>query len=159
MCDFSGRETWTWGVFCSQTMWKTLSKRQEKHLPEHPHLPQSPGRDVGTVSWTLLSFRCVTLDVCNAASLLHGCTEHHVFVFQKLQTSEKKRETHVKWLWHLLLVIQQIDQSINCTIHSNAVSLDESLVSHDPSEIIVICWFAAQETFLIIISVESSCAS
>jgi len=26
-------------------------------------------------------------------------------------------------------------------------------VSHDPSEIILICWFAAQETFLIIINV------
>jgi len=31
-----------------------------------------------------------------------------------------------------------------------------SSVSHDPSEIILICWFAAQETF-IIINVESSC--
>ncbi len=28
-----------------------------------------------------------------------------------------------------------------------------SSVSHDPSEIILICWFAAQETF-----VENSCA-
>ncbi len=28
--------------------------------------------------------------------------------------------------------------------------LIQSSVSHDPSEIIVICWFAAQETFLII---------
>ncbi len=32
-----------------------------------------------------------------------------------------------------------------------------SSVSHDPSEII--CWFAAQETFLIIINVENSCAA
>jgi len=30
-------------------------------------------------------------------------------------------------------------------------------VSHDPSEIILICWFAAQKTFLIIINVENSC--
>ncbi len=29
-------------------------------------------------------------------------------------------------------------------------------MSHDPSELILMCWFAAQETFLIIISVESS---
>ncbi len=29
----------------------------------------------------------------------------------------------------------------------------QSSVSHDPSEIIIICWFAAQETFLIIIIV------
>ncbi len=38
-------------------------------------------------------------------------------------------------------------------------SLLESLVSHDPSEIIVICWFGAQETFLIINNVETSCAA
>ncbi len=31
-------------------------------------------------------------------------------------------------------------------------------MSNDPSEIILICWFAAQETFLIIINVENSCA-
>ncbi len=32
--------------------------------------------------------------------------------------------------------------------------LFQSLTSHNPSEIILICWFAAQETFLIIINVE-----
>ncbi len=32
-------------------------------------------------------------------------------------------------------------------------------VSHDPSEIIMIYWFAAQETFLIIINVENSYAA
>ncbi len=31
----------------------------------------------------------------------------------------------------------------------------QSSVSHDPSEIILICWFAAQETFLIIFNVET----
>jgi len=30
----------------------------------------------------------------------------------------------------------------------------QSSVSHDPSEIILICWFAAQEIFLITINVE-----
>ncbi len=30
-------------------------------------------------------------------------------------------------------------------------SLLQSSMSHDPSEIILICWFAAQETFLIIV--------
>ncbi len=34
----------------------------------------------------------------------------------------------------------------------------KSSVSHDPSEIILICLFGAQERFLIIFSVESSCA-
>ncbi len=33
--------------------------------------------------------------------------------------------------------------------------LHQSSVSHDPSEIILICWFAAKETFLIIFSVKS----
>jgi len=32
-------------------------------------------------------------------------------------------------------------------------------VSHDPSEIILICWFGAQETVLFIINVENSCAA
>ncbi len=36
-----------------------------------------------------------------------------------------------------------------------SVSLLQSSVSHDPSEIILICWFADKETFLIIISVET----
>ncbi len=35
----------------------------------------------------------------------------------------------------------------------------QSSVLHDPSKIIIICWFAAQETFLIIIIVENSCAA
>ncbi len=34
-------------------------------------------------------------------------------------------------------------------------SLLQSSVSHDPSEITLICWFAAQETILIIINVEN----
>ncbi len=34
-----------------------------------------------------------------------------------------------------------------------------SSVSNDPSEIIVICWFAAQETFLNIINAKNSCAA
>jgi len=36
----------------------------------------------------------------------------------------------------------------------------QSSVSHDPSEIIFLIWyFTAQETFLIIINVENSCAA
>ncbi len=40
-----------------------------------------------------------------------------------------------------------------------SASLLQSSVSHDLSEIILICWFAAQETFSIIIKVEHSCAA
>ncbi len=40
-----------------------------------------------------------------------------------------------------------------------SASFLQSSVSHDSSEIILICWFAAQETFLIIINVENSAAS
>ncbi len=40
-----------------------------------------------------------------------------------------------------------------------SASLLQSSVSHDPSEIILICWFAAQETFLIILNVENCCAT
>ncbi len=38
-------------------------------------------------------------------------------------------------------------------------SILKSSVSHDPSEIILICWFAAQETWIIIIDVDYSCAA
>ncbi len=34
---------------------------------------------------------------------------------------------------------------------SHYSSLHDLMLSHDPSEIILICWLAAQETFLIII--------
>ncbi len=40
-----------------------------------------------------------------------------------------------------------------------SASLLQSSVSHDHSEIILIYWFAAQETFLRVISVENSCAA
>jgi len=40
-----------------------------------------------------------------------------------------------------------------------SASLLQSSVSHDPSEIILIWWFAAQETFIIIINFENSAAS
>ncbi len=40
-----------------------------------------------------------------------------------------------------------------------SASLLQSSVSHDPSEIILICWFAAQYTFLVIIDVENSSAA
>ncbi len=39
-----------------------------------------------------------------------------------------------------------------------SASFLQSSVSHDPSEIILICWLAAQETFLII-NVENSCSA
>ncbi len=40
-----------------------------------------------------------------------------------------------------------------------SASLLQSSVSHDSSEIVLIYWFAAQETFLIIINIENSCAA
>ncbi len=36
-----------------------------------------------------------------------------------------------------------------------SASLLQSLISHDPSEIILICWFAAQDTIHIIIRAEN----
>ncbi len=37
--------------------------------------------------------------------------------------------------------------------------ITQSLVSHGPSEIILISWFVAQETFNIIINVKNICAT
>ncbi len=51
-------------------------------------------------------------------------------------------------LWNIITIYKYLFSS-----HSS------SLVSHDLSEIIVICWFGAQETFLIIVNVENSCAA
>jgi len=51
----------------------------------------------------------------------------------------------------------KIHYSLNIICDGKAefsVSLCQSSESHDPSEIIQICWFAAQETFTIIINVE-----
>ncbi len=40
-----------------------------------------------------------------------------------------------------------------------SASLLQASMSHDPSEIIIIYWFATQETYLMIINVENSCAA
>ncbi len=40
-----------------------------------------------------------------------------------------------------------------------SASFLQSSVSHDPSEIILIYWLNAQETYIIIINVENSCAA
>ncbi len=48
---------------------------------------------------------------------------------------------------------------LNCNLFLSSKLNFQSSVSHDSSEIIIICWFAAQETFLIIINVENSCAA
>ncbi len=55
---------------------------------------------------------------------------------------------------------------IECILKENFIPVMQSWIfsshyssaSHDPSEIILICWFAAQETFLII-NVENSFAA
>ncbi len=63
-------------------------------------------------------------------------------------------ENKVKTL--LELFSNQIDLFMWCAAAFLA-SLLQSSVSHDPSEIILIYWSAAQETFLIISNVENSC--
>ncbi len=80
---------------------------------------------------------------------------------------------HKLLFWMQLIAINQFD-SPNCFyfnifknwMYSSDAKLNfqhhyVSLQHHtsDPSEILLICWFAVQETFLIIISVENSCAA
>ncbi len=57
------------------------------------------------------------------------------------------------WIYFKMVFIS-VKMKLN--IH---LPLFQSSVSHDPSEIILICWFAAQETFTIIICAENSCAA
>ncbi len=71
----------------------------------------------------------------------------------------------------LVLSIDKTNKLINCTFFSVYFGLAErhrltgySIITPVfsvtwSSEIILICWFAAQETFLIIINVENSCAA
>ncbi len=62
-------------------------------------------------------------------------------------------------LLHNLKVTFPIEYILKCNLFlwcksEFSAQLLQSSVSHDPSEITVICWFAAQETFLIIINVK-----
>ncbi len=64
---------------------------------------------------------------------------------------------NLKWMFSILLCFKN-----NLSLWHNAefsASLLQSSVSHDLSEIISIYWFAAQETFPIIINVKNSCAA
>ncbi len=56
-------------------------------------------------------------------------------------------------MWISIKLIYFCDQSCIFSIITPVFSVTWS------SEIIIICWFAAQETFLIIINVENSCAA
>jgi len=47
----------------------------------------------------------------------------------------------------------------NIVIINDNTSLLYSSVARDSSEIFLICWIAAKETFLVIINVENSCAA
>ncbi len=55
------------------------------------------------------------------------------------------------WIYFNILFIPVIKAEFSA-------SFLQSWESYDPSEFILICWFAAQETFLIINHVENSCA-
>jgi len=55
----------------------------------------------------------------------------------------------------IIIYFLNVIDSSDVKAEFSASSLQSS-VSHDPSEMILICWFAAQETFLIIINVENS---
>ncbi len=43
-----------------------------------------------------------------------------------------------------------------CDLNLTSASLLQTSESRDPSDIILICWFAAQETFLIMINVKKN---
>ncbi len=63
---------------------------------------------------------------------------------------------HLKWLFSLILYILKCYLFLWCKAVFLASFLPFS-VSHDPSEIILICWFNVKVTFIIIINVENSC--
>jgi len=80
------------------------------------------------------------------------------FISSKMQ----KNSNIVKYYYNLnelfsILIYFKCNLFLWCKAEFSA-SLLQSSVSHDPSEIILICWFAARETFLIIIDVENVAA-
>ncbi len=64
---------------------------------------------------------------------------------------------HVWDGWWIPVIIQCVGMRLDEV--QKTFSLLQSSTSHDSSEIILIRWFAAQETCTIIISVENSCAA
>ncbi len=61
--------------------------------------------------------------------------------------------------YHIIISIIIYSKISNFVLNYYFLKVLNSSESHDPSEIILICWFGAQEAFLIIINVENSCAA
>ncbi len=129
----------------------------------HSRYWKSGGRFEENLKWTIYYIQtgswmrfyyCVCVCVC-------VCTYVPCFWKKSLMLLTKavfiwwKKET----LWNITVLniffiyILQCNRFLWCKAELSA-SLLQSSVSPDPSEIILICWFAAQETFLIIINVE-----
>ncbi len=70
----------------------------------------------------------------------------------RLHLFGRKNSNNVKNCNHYKNVIYSCDANLIFKHHHT------SSVSHDSSEIILICWFAAQETIIITINIEYSCA-
>ncbi len=82
-----------------------------------------------------------------------------------LYLKKKKKQSSCEILLHFKVTVFYVN-IFNILIYSCdgkaefLALLLQSSVSHDPSEIILICWFGAQETIIVIISnVENSCAA
>ncbi len=77
--------------------------------------------------------------------------------------NNSKNGRNVNYYYNLKQVFFLFEYMLKCNLFlwcaaEFSASLLQSSVSHDPSEIILICWFAAQETFFKI-NVEHSCAA
>ncbi len=75
---------------------------------------------------SLLKIFCVLAYIISVLQLIHPCTHGDILIQYKISVFY----CIVKYIW---------------------IFSSQSSVSRDPSEIILICWFGAQETFLIII--------
>ncbi len=136
---------------------------------EWPNNPQRPHQNINTTEPqipyekaiqthqytinTLISL-CITaqktelccIATCNG-DLHHSYQNQHVFMWF----------CNTVILWYIITISN--NYFIPVIKAEFSASLLQSSVSHDPSEIILIYWFAAQKTFLIIINVENSCAA
>ncbi len=83
---------------------------------------------------------------------IFSCVMFHFYFFCTVHWADLSWPTFHYWLYPVWLCMWQIIKNLE------PWTLFQSSVSHDHSEIILICWFGAQETFLII-NVENSCVT
>jgi len=94
---------------------------------------------------------------CSSASIMFICLNLVSCNFKHQFWTSLLCSDHVPKMMHKTLAGRKVGFE-TYTIHTVYTHNIKSSVSHDISEILLICWYAAQETFLIT-NVDNSCAA